>query len=148
MDEFRKYLSERLDLYADRILELGNPALANLDQPRTGDREVLAAAKEKAIKALGYYLKPSELFNAVVARGNRPNPFILTDLVWILNKIGESIMRPVSGDDFDNLLNKMDFTSTKLGRTETARKTLTVKIMGHLDTIDFHLDDTNFNLGR
>ena len=138
---FYKYLSERLSLYADRILKADNPVFADLDQSGSRDREILAAVEEKAIEALGYYLNPSELFSAITARGKEPGSVILADLARILDKIGKSIMGSDSGNDFDNLLNDMDLTSTRLGRTEMARNTLIAKIMGHLDTIDFRLDD-------
>ena len=89
---FYKYLSERLNLYADDILKEDNLIFADLDQARAGDHKFLAAVEENAIEALGYYLKPSDLFSAVAARGAQSDSFILADLTEILNNIQKSTM--------------------------------------------------------
>jgi len=48
-----------------------------------------------------------------------------------------------SEDDFDNLFEDLDLTSTKLGRTESAKNELISKVLAHLDRIDFKLEDAN-----
>ncbi len=48
-----------------------------------------------------------------------------------------------SQDEFDNLFEDLDLTSTKLGRTESAKNSLIAKVMAHLDKIDFKLEDVN-----
>ena len=140
---FYKYLSERLNLYADGILEADNLIFADLDQARAGDHEILVAVEENAIEALGYYLNPTELFSAVAAKGAQSGSFILANLTVILNNIQKSTMGTESEDDFDNLFEDLDLTSTKLGRTEEAKNTLIAKVMGHLDAIDFRLNDAS-----
>ena len=40
----------------------------------------------------------------------------------------------------------MDLTSTKLGRTESAKNELIVKVLVYLDKIDFHLEDTELDV--
>ena len=47
-----------------------------------------------------------------------------------------------SEDDFNKLFEDLDLTSTKLGRTEQAKNDLIVKVLGHLDRIDFKLEDS------
>ena len=105
------------------------------------DSEVLEAVEENAIEALGYFLKPSELFSNVAKKGAQPGTFILADLTEILNNIQKSTMGTASEDDFDNLFEDLDLTSTKLGRSEEAKNTLISKVLGHLDAIDFQLND-------
>ncbi|MCL4147839.1 UNVERIFIED_CONTAM: hypothetical protein GTU68_054573 [Idotea baltica] len=46
-----------------------------------------------------------------------------------------------SEDDFDNLFEDLDLTSSKLGRTEAEKNTLISKVLSHLDKIDFNIDD-------
>jgi type I restriction enzyme M protein len=69
------------------------------------------------------------------------NNFILEDLARILNNIEQSTMGTESEDDFDNLFEDLDLTSTKLGRTEAAKNQIIAKVLAHLDKIDFHLED-------
>ncbi len=100
-----------------------------------------SSVEENTIEALGYFLKPSELFSAIAAKGAEPNTFILSDLAKILNNIQKSTMGTESEDDFDNLFEDLDLSSSKLGRTEEAKNTVIAKVLGHLDAIDFQLDD-------
>ena len=138
---FYKYLSERLNLYADKALEYDGLKFADLDEVEHA--EYLAAVKKACLEALGYYLKPSELFSAVAKKGAQPDQFILDDLGAILNNIQQSTMGTESEDDFDNLFEDLDLTSTKIGRTPEARNTLIGKVLGHLDGIDFELSNAN-----
>jgi type I restriction enzyme M protein len=48
-----------------------------------------------------------------------------------------------SQDEFDNLFEDLDLTSTKLGRTESAKNSLIAKVMSHLDKIDFRLEEAD-----
>jgi type I restriction enzyme M protein len=50
-------------------------------------------------------------------------------------------MGTASEDDFNNLFEDLDLTSTKLGRTETAKNQIISKVLAHLDKIDFRLQD-------
>ncbi|GAB1417125.1 type I restriction-modification system subunit M [Paludibacter sp.] len=97
------------------------------------------------MEKLGYFLKPSELFSEVAKRGNGnkegKNHFILEDLQKILRNIEQSTMGTASEDDFDNLFEDLDLTSTKLGRTETAKNELISKVLYHLNQIDLKLHE-------
>ncbi|MQY42791.1 type I restriction-modification system subunit M [Epibacterium sp. SM1969] len=138
---FYKYLSERLNLYADKILKADGLTFADLDENDAVHIGILKAVEENTIEALGYFLKPSELFSAIAAKGAQPNTFILSDLAKILNNIQKSTMGTESEDDFDNLFEDLDLSSSKLGRTEEAKNTVIAKVLGHLDAIDFQLQD-------
>ena len=72
--------------------------------------------------------------------------FILEDLAKILSNIEQSTMGTASEDDFDNLFEDLDLTSTKLGRTESAKNELISKVLFHLDQIDFHLENTELDV--
>jgi type I restriction enzyme M protein len=48
-----------------------------------------------------------------------------------------------SEDDFNKLFEDLDLTSSKLGKTESAKNELIAKVLGHLDKIDFKLEDTD-----
>jgi len=140
---FYKYLSERMYLYANEVLqEDGIDFLAISETSREG-QEYLSAVREASIEALGYFLSPSELFSALAKRGAQPGQFILSDLTAILNNIQRSTMGTESEEDFDHLFEDLDLTSTKLGRTEEAKNTLIAKVLTHLGEIDFRLQDAN-----
>lgn len=149
---FYKYLSEKMLLYANEILKEDGIAYQSLNENTADGKAYLQAVHDEAINKLGYFLKPSELFSEVARRGNakaadtdgnsRSN-FILEDLTKILQNIEQSTMGTESEDDFDNLFEDLDLTSTKLGRTESAKNELISKVLAHLDKIDFNLEDAN-----
>lgn len=45
-----------------------------------------------------------------------------------------------SEEDFGNLFEDPDLTSSKLGKTEEAKNELVAKVLTHLDEVDFDLD--------
>lgn len=137
---FYKYLSEKIQNYADDLLKEDGVNYTDVDENSEDGKEMLEAIKEDAIESLGYFLKPSELFSAVAARGNSDtNNFILEDLTGILRSIEQSTMGHESEDDFEHLFEDLDLTSTKLGKTEEAKNTLISKVLSHLDNINFEL---------
>ena len=138
---FYKYLSERMHLYANDVLKQDGVDYLSVNEATSQGREILDAVSEASVDALGYFLRPSELFSQVAKRGSKPGQFILADLTKILNNIQRSTMGTESEDDFDHLFEDLDLTSTKLGRTEEAKNALIAKVLTHLDQINFLLDD-------
>ena len=148
---FYKYLSEKMYLYANTILKEDGIDFLSIDEKTDKGEEYLEAIKEESVLQLGYFLKPSELFGEVAKRGagnhiegqedKAQANFILDDLTRILNNIERSTMGTESEDDFVALFEELDLTSTKLGRTEKAKNELIVKILHHLNKIDFELEN-------
>jgi type I restriction enzyme M protein len=58
-----------------------------------------------------------------------------------MNHIEQSTMGTESEEDFNALFEDLDLTSTKIGRTVGARNEVIVKILNHLDKIDFKLKE-------
>ncbi|HET9569789.1 MAG TPA: type I restriction-modification system subunit M [Bacteroidales bacterium] len=147
---FYKYLSEKMWRYADSILKQDKIRYTDIDENSAKGKEYIEAIKEESLEKLGYFLKPSELFSEVAKRGNSDegggDNFILEDLAKILSNIEQSTMGTASEDDFDNLFEDLDLTSTKLGRTESAKNELISKVLFHLDQIDFHLENTELDV--
>lgn len=143
---FYKYLSERMNRYADDILEADGITYQSIDENSAEGKQYLEAIREEAVESLGYFLKPSELFSSVARRGNgngeHGDAFILEDLQRILNNIESSTMGTESEEDFDHLFEDLDLASTKLGRTEAAKNDLIAKVLAHLDKIDFRIEET------
>lgn len=145
---FYKYLSEKMHLYADNILKQDGLKYEEIKENTSKGKEYIKAIKEEAIHKLGYFLKPSELFSEIAKKGNSNNKdeytsnFILEDLEKILKHIEQSTMGTESEDDFTNLFEDLDLNNSKLGRTSSAKNELIAKVLGHLDKIDFKLEDS------
>lgn len=138
---FYKYLSEKQLLYANELL-VGEKVT---DYKLVTEQETLDAIKEESLLKLGYFLQPKELFSVIAAKGNADTEsesnYILEDLNAVLNHIEQSTMGTESEEDFNALFEDLDLNSTKIGRTVGARNEIIVKILNHLDKIDFKLGD-------
>lgn len=141
---FYKYLSTKMGLYANTILQ---PDGLTFDQvPGHADETLLMhEIKQLAIDKLGFFLEPAELFSELARRGNAggKNNFILGDLAKVLTHIEQSTMGAESEEDFGNLFSDLDLTSHKLGKSENDKNELIVKVLTHLDEIDFDLENTD-----
>jgi len=148
---FYKYLSERMDIYANSILKADKIKYKDIKENSKQGKEYIEAIREESLEKLGYFLKPSELFSEVAKRGNSDKEedesnFILEDLQKILTNIQQSTMGTESEEDFDHLFEDMDLNSTKLGKTPEARNTIIAKVLSHLDKIDFKLEHTELDV--
>lgn len=143
---FYKYLSEKQHIYANKLLETEPIKEYTL----ITSEEDLNFIKEESILKLGYFLRPEELFTAIANKGNAnrevQDNFILEDLQRILNNIEQSTMGTESEEDFNKLFEDLDLSSTKLGRSVEARNNLIAKVLGHLDEIDFNLEDADSDI--
>jgi type I restriction enzyme M protein len=142
---FYKYLSERMDIYADELLKEDSIKFDAIDESSAEGQAYLDAIKEEAIDHLGYFLKPSELFHVLAQKGEA-GEFILEPLTEVLNHIEQSTMGTASEDDFNGLFDDIDLTSNKLGKTEKAKNELVSKILAHLDAIDFLHHETEIDV--
>lgn len=148
---FYKYLSEKMHIYADEILKHDNIEYLEIDQESKEGKEILEAVKENSLEKLGYFLKPSELFSEIAKKGNSnvkedESNFILDDLQKILRNIEQSTMGAGSEEDFDNLFEDLDLTSSRLGRTEKEKNTVISKVLSSLSKIDFQLENTDIDV--
>jgi type I restriction enzyme M protein len=134
---FYKYLSEKMLLYANTLLKEDGIKYKEIDENSTNGKEYLEAVREEALSSLGYFLKPSELFSVMANKSSS----IIEELESILNNIEQSTMGNESEDDFGNLFEDLDLNSTKLGKTVDARNTLIVKVLSHLNKIDFEIEN-------
>lgn len=163
---FYKYLAEKMELYANDILKPDGIKYKDIDEHTEKGKLYIAAIREEALEKLGYFLKPSELFSEVARRGNNKevslddiaqaadpaenyaikSNFILEDLQKILTNVQNSTMGTDSEEEFDNLFEDMDLNSTKLGKTPQQRNEIIARVLGHLDKIDFQLEQTGLDV--
>nr|WP_205622065.1 type I restriction-modification system subunit M [Arenibacter certesii] len=140
---FYKYLSTKMNLYANKILKPDGLTFQEIEgHPQ--EAEYMAAIKDAALDRLGYFLEPSHLFSELAKRGNGggKHQFILGDLAKVLTHIEQSTMGSESEEDFGNLFEDLDLTSSKLGKSENDKNELIVKVLTHLDEVDFDLENT------
>ena len=136
---FYKYLSEKIELYADELLKSDSKKYSEIDESTDEGAQMIAAIKDAAIDGLGYFLKPSELFHHVAVH-SATSDNLIEELERILNSIEQSTMGADSEDDFDKLFSELDLNATRLGRTIADRNKLISKVLLHLDKIDFRLE--------
>jgi type I restriction enzyme M protein len=157
---FYKYLSEKMQLNANKILKDSGETIQYQDINEDTDegKEYLQAIKDETVEGLGFFLKPSELFSSLATRGKQTekegeekedteeeetntDSFILGDLANVLRNIEQSTAGTDSEDDFNKLFEDLDLTSSKLGRTEKDKNKLISKVLSHLNKIDFELEN-------
>jgi len=141
---FYKYLSTKMELYGSKALKPDGITFAEVEG-HAQETELLDALRDAALDKLGYFLAPSELFSELARRGNAGgrNQFILGDLAKVLTHIEQSTMGSESEEDFGNLFEDLDLTSSKLGKSENDKNELIVKVLSHLDEIDFDIENTD-----
>ncbi|MCH8905108.1 MAG: type I restriction-modification system subunit M, partial [Bacteroidetes bacterium] len=145
---FYKYLSEKMHSYANEVLKPDKVLYMDLDEKSPKGEKLLDAVRSLSLDKLGYFLKPSELYSTLVNRSNAEGKtnFILDDLGKVLRSIEQSTLGTESEEDFANLFEDLDLTSSKLGRTENDKNELIVKVMAHLDLVDFELENTESDI--
>ena len=138
---FYKYLSEKMIIHANKILASDDFDFEDIKEDSAEGQEVLKAIEENSIQDIGYFLKPSDLFNQIAKKGE--TSFILEDLSRILKNVENSTMGTDSEDDFDDLFSDLDLESKNLGRSVEARNSLITKVLSHLNKIDFELENSD-----
>ena len=138
---FYKYLSEKSANSANALLAPEGLDFFHLDLDNEVHQGFLTDLQSEAIDEIGFFLQPAQLFHHIAERA-RLGEFILDDLMDHLSAIERSTLGSDSADDFANLFEDMDLTSTKLGNTAKDRNALISKVIIHLDAIDFDLSNT------
>jgi len=142
---FYKYLSEKMALFANKILEADKRLYKDLDERVEEDAAIIKAVEKEALDSLGYFLKPTALFHYVAEHGNKSGNLI-EELEKTLNSIEQSTLGAASEEDFDKLFSELDLNAGKLGKTVSDRSELITKVLLHLDKIDFKLEDSKVDI--
>mgnify|MGYP003601183106 FL=1 len=142
---FYKYLSEKIELYADNLLKGDGVKYADLNNESDADSTLVDAVMDNAVPNLGYFLKPSDLFHHIAVHGPT-NDNLVADLERILTSIEQSTLGADSEDDFSGLFSDLDLNAPKLGKTVSERSKLIAKLLLHLDKVDFKLQDSKIDV--
>ena len=133
---FYKYLSEKIEIYLNQ--ELKEDGVEFNDAYK--DEELREEVENEALENLGYFLEPKCVFKNLVEKAKKGD-FILDNLQKALKQIENSTMGHESEEDFINLFEDLDLTSSKLGKSEDEKNKLISKVLLHLSEIDFRLED-------
>lgn len=142
---FYKYLSEKIELYANSILEQDGINYAEITTDTPQAEEIIEEVRKDTLDKLGYFLKPTELFSCI-AREGETHENLIEELEHILTSIQNSTMGHTSEDDFESLFSEIDLNSPKLGKTVTQRNELIAKVLLHLNKIDFQLGNSQIDI--
>ncbi|PFZ52790.1 type I restriction-modification system subunit M [Bacillus wiedmannii] len=141
---FYRYLSEKVEFRAEKLLKEDNISFAEA----WADEEYKDDLAEYLIGELGYVIEPRYLFSNFVkeidlgANGN----FDVEMLQNGVKAIETSTMGAESQEDFQNLFDDMDLTSSKLGRTVDARSKIIAKVIINIAEIPFLQDDVEIDV--
>lgn len=145
---FYKYLSEKQQAFADKNLKADKVLYKDLNEKK--DTKLIEILKRRSLESLGYFLKPQELFEYIVKKGQgkiaKADTFILEDLKKVFNDIEQTAVGNESEDDFIGLFEDVDLSSAKLGRSEKDKNAVIVDILGHLAEIDFQIQDAKSDI--
>ncbi|RPK03103.1 type I restriction-modification system subunit M [Priestia endophytica] len=141
---FYRYLSEKVEFRAQELLKEDNLSFAEawIDEEYKEDLE------EYLISELGYVIEPQYLFSNFVKEielGTNGN-FDVEMLQNGVKAIETSTMGAESQEDFANLFDDMDLSSSKLGRTVDARSKLIAKVIVNIADIPFLQDDVEIDV--
>ena len=148
---FYKYLSEKLEHYVnEKLIANEDFKFTEIKENTKKGKQYLEHIKNGCVGYLGFFLKPTELFNYLVKKGKGEtkdsDTFILEDLKNVLNTIEQTSMGTASEDDFKGLFDDVDLTSTKLGSRENQKNDVVTEVLGILNGIDFRLKDKKSDL--
>lgn len=138
---FYKYLSESMVSFANDLLE----GEVDIDgdyrklAEKVGDSRI-GHVKEDAVNDLGFFIHPSQTFEAVLAKGVA-KAFILDELKDVFRDIERSTIGKASEEDFANLFHDINLDSVSLHSEPDGRNEIIVKVMEALAGINFGVND-------
>ncbi|NNU87310.1 type I restriction-modification system subunit M [Geobacillus sp. MR] len=138
---FYRYLSEKTEMRVQKLLEEDNLSYKEAWE----NEEYREALKEELISQIGYVIEPKYLFSSMIEEIKK-GTFDIELLSHAINAVTESTLGAESQEDFDNLFDDMDLTSSKLGRDVKSRSKLIAKVMVSINEIPFLHDDVEIDV--
>ena len=138
---FYKYLSEKIEKYADQALENDEITFKQLWESQEEEAiELQDEVKKQCLENIGYFVEPQYLFTSIIDRINRKEN-ILPQLERSLKRIEDSTLGQESEEDFGGLFSDIDLASPKLGKTADDKNNLISSVLIALNGIDFGADE-------
>ncbi|QBP42687.1 type I restriction-modification system subunit M [Paenisporosarcina antarctica] len=141
---FYRYLSEKTETRIEKLLEEDNISYEDAWK----DEEYKEGLIDTLLVEIGFVIEPEFLFSSMIKEihiGEKGN-FDIELLHKAIKAIEQSSLGTNSQQDFENLFDDMDLTSTKLGRDVKSRSKLIAKIMVSINEIPFLHDDVDIDV--
>lgn len=138
---FYKYLSEKIEKYANQALENDEMTFKQLWESQEEEAvELQDEVKKQCLENIGYFVEPQFLFTSIIDGINRKEN-ILPQLERSLKRIEDSTLGQESEEDFGGLFSDIDLASPKLGKTADDKNNLISSVLTALNGIDFGADE-------
>ena len=138
---FYKYLSEKIEKYANQALENDEITFKPLWESQEEEAvELQDEVKKQCLENIGYFVEPQFLFTSIIDGINRKEN-ILPQLERSLKRIEDSTLGQESEEDFGGLFSDIDLASPKLGKTADDKNNLISSVLTALNGIDFGADE-------
>ena len=138
---FYKYLSEKIEKYANQALENDEITFKQLWESQEEEVvELQDEVKKQCLENIGYFVEPQFLFTSIIDGINRKEN-ILPQLERSLKRIEDSTLGQESEEDFGGLFSDIDLASPKLGKTADDKNNLISSVLTALNGIDFGADE-------
>ena len=143
---FYRYLSERTEMYMEDLLK--NDDISYVDAYASDEYRPIV--EQWSMEHLGYVIKPKNLFRELIRRITKPendeDRFSVEDLERAISDLTGSTVGSKSNKAFDGLFNDMRLKDPDLGDTVSERTDLISRVMVRVDSIDFDLQDSQFDV--
>lgn len=138
---FYRYLSEKVEGMAAQFLS-SDPLNYAEAWKKTDYRDGLT---EEIIEALGYVIPPDFLFSTLIAK-IRSDEFDIEMLTEAIKSVSASSIGQESQEDFENLFDDMDLSSSKLGKEPKTRAKVMAKVMLSISKLPFKFEDSEIDV--
>lgn len=141
---FYRFLSEKTEDRANKLLEEDNISYKDAWK----DQAYREGLKDQLIREIGYVIEPDYLFSSMIeeiAKGEQ-GKFDIEMLQKAVTAVTESTLGAESQEEFRNLFEDMDLSSSKLGRDVKSRSKVIAKVMVNINSIPFTHDDADIDI--
>ncbi len=137
---FYKYLSEKIETFADKALIDDKISFKVLWTKADSDaKELQEDVRKECLENIGYFVEPNFLFSSIIESINRKEN-ILPNLERSLKRIEDSTLGHESEEDFGGLFSDIDLASPKLGKSSDDKNQLISNVLLALNNIEFGAD--------
>ena len=138
---FYKYLSEKIEKYANQALENDEITFKQLWESQEEEAvELQDEVKKQCLENIGYFVEPQFLFTSIIDGINRKEN-ILPQLERSLKRIEDSTLGQESEEDFGGIFSDIDLASPNLCKTADDKNNLISSVLTALNGIDFGADE-------
>lgn len=134
---FYRYLSNYICNYINITEQCKDPNFSY--EKNVKDHDINDDIKQKIVKAIGFFIYPSELFSSVYEKYKDDYDNLNEDLATIFNNIENRTKGTDSESNFKELFQIIDLNSDKLGNNPLERNKLLIKIINEIN--NWNLDN-------